>query len=60
MTGIYTAALQGVVLHFLGASIATLMFGGRVACWMMALASLAMPLFAITGWLLYLDRRRKK
>lgn len=36
-----TAALQGVVLHFLGASIATLMFGGRVACWMMALASLA-------------------
>ncbi|RYF24089.1 MAG: nitric oxide synthase [Comamonadaceae bacterium] len=25
----------------------------------MALASLAMPLFAITGWMLYLDRRRK-
>lgn len=36
-----TAALQGVVLHFLGATIATLMFGGRLACWMMALASLA-------------------
>lgn len=36
-----TAALDGVVLHFLGASVATLMFGGRVACWMMALASLA-------------------
>lgn len=36
-----TAALQGVVLHFLGATAATLMFGGRVACWMMALASLA-------------------
>ncbi len=26
----------------------------------MALASLAMPLFAVTGWLLYLDRRRKQ
>ena len=25
----------------------------------MALASLAMPLFAVTGWMLYLDRRRK-
>src|SRR5690606_21681667 len=24
------------------------------------LASLLMPLFAITGWMLYLDRRRKK
>lgn len=36
-----TAALQGVVLHFLGATIATLMFGGRVACGVMALASLA-------------------
>lgn len=30
---------------------------GRI---LMALASLSMPLFAITGWLLYLDRRRKK
>lgn len=30
---------------------------GRI---LMMLASLAMPLFAITGWLLYLDRRRKK
>lgn len=30
---------------------------GRI---LMALASLVMPLFAITGWLLYLDRRRKK
>lgn len=36
-----TAALQGVVLHFLGATVVTLMFGGRVACWVMALASLA-------------------
>ncbi len=27
---------------------------------LMMLASLAMPLFFITGWLLYLDRRRKK
>ena len=30
---------------------------GRI---LMFAASLAMPLFAITGWLLYLDRRRKK
>jgi sulfite reductase (NADPH) flavoprotein alpha-component len=30
---------------------------GRI---LMLLASLSMPLFAITGWLLYLDRRRKK
>jgi sulfite reductase (NADPH) flavoprotein alpha-component len=30
---------------------------GRI---LMFLASLAMPLFFITGWLLYLDRRRKK
>jgi sulfite reductase (NADPH) flavoprotein alpha-component len=30
---------------------------GRV---LMMLASLTMPLFLITGWLLYLDRRRKK
>lgn len=30
---------------------------GRI---LMALASLALPLFAITGWLLYLDRRRKQ
>lgn len=30
---------------------------GRI---LMALASAAMPLFFITGWLLYLDRRRKK
>lgn len=30
---------------------------GRI---LMALASLSMPLFFITGWLLYLDRRRKK
>ncbi|OWY29140.1 sulfite reductase flavoprotein subunit alpha [Herbaspirillum robiniae] len=30
---------------------------GRI---IMALASLMMPLFGITGWMLYLDRRRKK
>lgn len=30
---------------------------GRVA---MLLASLALPLFAITGWMLYLDRRRQR
>ncbi|NLA68947.1 MAG: hypothetical protein GX856_12035 [Gammaproteobacteria bacterium] len=49
-----TAALQGVVLHFLGATIAVLMFGGRLACWMMALASLAGVLLgaAWQGWAL--------
>jgi uncharacterized membrane protein len=36
-----TAALQGVMLHFLGATIATLMFGAGTACWVMALSSLA-------------------
>jgi sulfite reductase (NADPH) flavoprotein alpha-component len=30
---------------------------GRIA---MTLASLMLPVFAVTGWLLYLDRRRKK
>ncbi|MBJ6981541.1 energy-coupling factor ABC transporter permease [Luteimonas sp. MC1572] len=47
-----TAALQGVVLHFLGATVATLMFGARIACWMMALASLAGVLLgaAWQGW----------
>jgi uncharacterized membrane protein len=47
-----TAALQGVVLHFLGATIATLMFGARIACWMMAAASLAGLLLgaAWQGW----------
>jgi sulfite reductase (NADPH) flavoprotein alpha-component len=30
---------------------------GRI---IMAIASLMMPLFGITGWMLYLDRRRKK
>lgn len=33
---------------------------GLVGRILMALASLSMPLFAVTGWLLYLDRRRKK
>lgn len=50
---INTAALQGVVLHFLGATIATLMFGGRIACWVMALASLAGVLLGVVwqgGW----------
>jgi len=36
-----TAALAGVTLHFLGATIATLMFGGRLACLALALVSLA-------------------
>lgn len=47
-----TAALQGVVLHFIGATVATLMFGARFACWMMALASLAGVLLgaAWQGW----------
>jgi sulfite reductase (NADPH) flavoprotein alpha-component len=33
---------------------------GLVGRILMALASVCMPLFFITGWLLYLDRRRKK
>ena len=41
-----TGALQGVMLHFLGASIATLMFGARFACWVMALVSLS-------GWAMH-------
>ncbi|MBB1473618.1 hypothetical protein H5368_11280 [Luteimonas sp. MC1782] len=47
-----TAALEGVVLHFLGATVATLLFGGRIACWMLALASLAGVLLgaAWQGW----------
>lgn len=47
-----TAALQGVMLHFLGATIATLMFGAGTACWVMALASLAGLLMGAAwhGW----------
>src|SRR5690606_19396381 len=47
-----TAPLQGVLLHFLGASIATLMFGAGVACWVMALVSLAGVLLGAAwyGW----------
>ncbi len=47
-----TAALQGVVLHFLGATVATLLFGARVACWVMAAASLAGVLLGtdLEGW----------
>lgn len=47
-----TAALQGVMLHFLGATIATLMFGVGTACWVMALASLAGLLMGAAwhGW----------
>lgn len=47
-----TAALQGVVLHFLGATFVTLMFGARIGCWMMALASLSGVLLgaAWQGW----------
>lgn len=47
-----TAALQGVVLHFLGATIATLMFGARIACWIMAAASLGGVLLGadFEGW----------
>lgn len=33
-------------------------FFGSAGILLMMLASLAMPLFAITGWMLYLDRRR--
>ena len=47
-----TAALQGVMLHFLGATIATLMFGAGTACWAMAAVSLAGVLLgaAWQGW----------
>lgn len=41
-----TAPLHGVSLHFLGASIATLMFGVRFALWVMALVSLS-------GWAMH-------
>ena len=47
-----TAALEGVMLHFLGATIATLMFGAGTACWVMALVSLAGLLMGAAwhGW----------
>ncbi|HRO28402.1 MAG TPA: energy-coupling factor ABC transporter permease [Luteimonas sp.] len=47
-----TAALQGVMLHFLGATIATLVFGTATACWVMALVSLGGVLqgAAWQGW----------
>ena len=47
-----TAPLQGVMLHFLGASIATLMFGAGTACWVMAVVSLVGVLMggAWHGW----------
>lgn len=41
-----TAPLHGVSLHFLGATIATLMFGVRFALWVMALVSLS-------GWAMH-------
>jgi len=41
MRSFNTAALHGVLLHFLGASIATLMLGRASACRVMALVSLA-------------------
>ncbi|MCG5240577.1 sulfite reductase flavoprotein subunit alpha [Azospirillum doebereinerae] len=33
---------------------------GKPGLILMMIASLGMPLFAVTGWMLYLDRRRKK
>ncbi|MGE0119528.1 MAG: PepSY domain-containing protein [Dongiaceae bacterium] len=35
-------------------------FFGRTGLILMMLASLGMPLFVVTGWMLYLDRRRKR
>ncbi|HEU4530005.1 MAG TPA: PepSY-associated TM helix domain-containing protein [Steroidobacteraceae bacterium] len=35
-------------------------FFGWAGTLLMMLASLAMPLFAVTGWMLYLDRRKRK
>lgn len=47
-----TAPLQGVMLHLLGASMATLLLGAGAACWMMAGASLAGVLMGAAwhGW----------
>lgn len=47
-----TAPLLGVMLHLLGATIATLMFGAGVACWVMALVSLSGLLLGAAwhGW----------
>lgn len=47
-----TAPLDGVLLHLLGATIATLLFGARVACWAMALVSLSGLLLGAAwhGW----------
>src|SRR5690554_4038749 len=52
MRGFNTAALQGVLLHFLGATIATLMFGAGPALWLMAWASAAGVLLGAAwhGW----------
>ena len=52
MRGFNTAALQGVLLHFLGATIVTLMFGAGPALWLMAWASAAGVLLgaAWQGW----------
>lgn len=33
---------------------------GLAGLWIFMLASAALPLFAVTGWMLYLDRRRKQ
>lgn len=45
-------ALQGVRLHFVGATVATLMFGARFALWAMAIVSLAARVMgsAWYGW----------
>lgn len=47
-----TDALAGVRLHFLGATVATLMFGPRFALWVMAVASLVAAVMgsAWYGW----------
>ena len=47
-----TAPLHGVMLHFLGGTIATLLFGAAAACWVMALVSVAGMLLGASwyGW----------
>lgn len=52
MRGFNTQAVLGVQLHFIGAAVATLMFGWRFALWAMATVSLAARVADVAwhGW----------
>lgn len=54
MRGFNTQAMLGVQLHFIGAAVATLMFGWRFALWTMAVVSLAARVVDLDwhGWAL--------